>query len=128
MTNSDVFSAPAVAAAAAWNTRTATSNSLHRHSRRSKRDGKTAFMITCYHNARITPARRHTHVIFPNEDFARKNTFDENFRKYLSKRRVFLFYFVRLQKPVVSIFASPRDLTRRCVNVLLRIIAYYRRS
>lgn len=57
LTNSDVFSAPA---AAAWNTRTATSNSLHRHSRRRKTNGKTAFMITCYHSARIVVTLTHS--------------------------------------------------------------------
>jgi len=50
---------------AAWNTRTATSNSLNRHSRRRKTDGKTAFMITCYHSARtaVTQAHRSSHDI-----------------------------------------------------------------
>jgi len=65
LTNSDVFSTPAAVAVAALNTRTATSNSLHRHSRRRRTDGKTAFMITCYHSARtvVTQAHRSSHDI-----------------------------------------------------------------
>lgn len=67
--NSDVFSTPAARTAATCNTRTATSNSLHRHSRRRKKDGETAFMITCYHSARIavTPAHRSLQDIITGE-------------------------------------------------------------